>query len=176
MGIVLGQLAEIFGTACETIKLQDCLKVWGTCDPIPLAGSVACPHHVDLLCTHKAMPLIERIMPIMVSSSRKSVRPSRDWDGQGRDGVDGRTATNDLLLNPPLAQDGEQERQRVHDGHGQAQLCIIGISLAGVTYLHLVLRSSSPLAITRRKLDPPWPVSETARSGTPLLLHQPRQT
>ena len=53
--------------------------------------------------------------------------------GPGRRGG-WRTATNDLLLNPPLADDREQERQRVHDGHGQAQLCD-PVSLAMCPYL-----------------------------------------
>lgn len=69
-----------------------------------------------------------------ITLSRKETTPFQAWclmqgkksanEHQGRFGVEGElTSTNDLLLNPPLANNGEEERQGVDDGHRETQLC-----------------------------------------------------
>jgi hypothetical protein len=55
----------------------------------------------DLLCTHSAMPPSTNAMPIQVSAL-VSARSQR-CPGQ-------RTSTDDLLLRPPFAKNGEHER------------------------------------------------------------------
>lgn len=106
------------------------------------------------------MPHIDSIMPINVSGSRVSIVKCK---GETRPP----TSTDDLLLNPPLANDGKQEGQRVHDWHRQAQLCA-----------PLVCRSCQCSATPRSKHEAQPHEKREERTGFPNQQeepHTPRQ-
>lgn len=66
---------------------------------------------------------MDRTIPIIVSASTSEQQPGWASVAAQEERVKGtRTSADDLVLHPPLADDGEEERQRVHDGNSQAQL------------------------------------------------------
>lgn len=72
--------------------------------------------HLVLLCTQSAIPLMDNIMPIIVSDALLAQCSS--WPMR-----DSLTSTDNLLFDPPLANNCEQKCKCVGNGHRQAQLC-----------------------------------------------------
>lgn len=74
------------------------------------------PHPYDLLCTQSAMPPRESNMPIPVSAAQLARHPRERENGGPQ------TSTDDLAFHPPLPQNREQERERIHNRNRETQL------------------------------------------------------